>query len=74
MIPSIFNYGVYLKVYTIYHKNQVTCNVRAEIAQLFKSTTILQPFIILGLHLQHMESLAEIGAVKQFLHDVPLYL
>ena len=34
--------------------------VRAEIAQLLKYTPLFQPFTILDLYLQHMESLTEI--------------
>jgi len=34
--------------------------VHPEIAQLFKCTPLFQPFIILDLYLQHMESLTEI--------------
>ena len=41
-------------------KSDIKGDVRAEIAQLFKSTPLFQPFIILDLYLQHMESLTEI--------------
>ena len=41
-------------------EKQLKGDVRAEIAQLFKYKLLFQPFIILDLYLQHMESLTEI--------------
>jgi len=47
---------------TIFACHKVPCKGghRAEIPQLFKYTPLFQPFIILALYLQHMESLTEI--------------
>ncbi|GAF72443.1 unnamed protein product [marine sediment metagenome] len=52
-------------------------DVRAEIAQLFKYNPLFRSFIILGLYLQHMESLTEITgrqaiSAQTFPFNIPL--